>query len=71
MQFNSFVFILIFLPITLITYFAFNKINDWLGKIVLIVASVVFYSYLDFKVFFILGVSMIIRLCKDYIREVT
>lgn len=39
MPFNSFVFILLFLPLTITFYFGFNKINPVLGKIVLLIAS--------------------------------
>ena len=62
MQFNSVIFILLFLPITIITYFSFNKIQPIIGKIVIIVSSIVFYSYSDLKLFSILGLSLIVNL---------
>lgn len=45
MQFNSYVFILLFLPIVLALYFGANRIQERLGKIVLIAASMCFYAY--------------------------
>ncbi len=44
MQFNSYVFILFFLPITVFTYYVANIIKPSLGKLVIIIASVVFYA---------------------------
>ena len=62
MQFNSFVFILLFLPITVLTYFGVNRVRLHWGKIVLIVAGVIFYSHVDWTLFVILGLSLIINL---------
>lgn len=45
MQFNSYVFILIFLPVFITVYFAFNKLNGKLGKLLLITGSAVFYLF--------------------------
>ena len=58
MQFNSFIFILVFMPLTLIFYFGANKINCLLGKICLIIAGVVFYIYADIKTVFVIGFSL-------------
>lgn len=61
MQFNSFIFILLFLPIVLVTYFLINKIRPLYGKTVLIVASVVFYTYSDWTIFAVLGLSLLVN----------
>ncbi len=61
MQFNSFVFILLLLPITVIAYFLSNKIHLTFGKWVIIAASIIFYTYSDWKIFKILGISMLIN----------
>ncbi len=61
MQFNSFVFILLLLPITVIAYFLSNKIRLTFGKLVIIAASIIFYTYSDWKIFKILGISMLIN----------
>lgn len=42
MQFNSFIFILLFLPLVIMAYFIGNKINKTVGKIVIILASAIF-----------------------------
>ena len=43
MQFNSFVYILLFLPLTVLIYFLANRFGSRFGKIVLITAGIVFY----------------------------
>ncbi|MCQ2533872.1 MAG: MBOAT family protein [Clostridia bacterium] len=61
MQFNSYLFILLFLPISVIAYFLCNKINKLAGKILIILASALFYMYDDWKVGIILGISLLIN----------
>lgn len=61
MQFNSFIFILLFLPIVVITYFLGNKVRPICGKIVLIVASVIFYAYSGWTIFTVLGISLFVN----------
>ena len=58
MQFNSFVFILLFLPFTVALYFIANSVNNKLGKFIILVASVIFYSYVDYKVLIVLSLSL-------------
>lgn len=45
MNFNSYVFILLFLPLIIIFYYIFNKKKTIYGKLFLILSSFVFYSY--------------------------
>ena len=66
MQFNSFVFILLFLPLTVVLYFITNSVNVKLGKLIILVASIIFYGYADYKVFIILSLS----LCINYLFTV-
>lgn len=48
MLFNSFVFLFAFLPLTLIAYFALNRLRLFLwAKLVLVVASLLFYAYFN------------------------
>lgn len=61
MQFNSYEFILYFLPITVLLYFVANKINPIIGKIVIVVASVIFYSTGRINMLGYLGISMLIN----------
>ncbi len=48
MLFNSQVFILLFLPLTLFGYYIFNK-NDDVRIVFLIIVSLVFYGYWDYR----------------------
>lgn len=69
MQFNSFVFILLFMPVTVTAYFLFNKISVGIGKIILIVASVIFYACFDLKLLLFLGISIGINFLLVWIIE--
>ena len=66
MQFNSFVFILLFLPLTVVLYFIANSVNNKLGKFIILFASIIFYGYTDYKVLFILSLS----LCINYLSTI-
>lgn len=61
MQFNSYIFILCFLPVTVIGYYLSNKVNIVVGKIFLVVASIFFYAYLGWKITLILLLSVLIN----------
>lgn len=61
MQFNSYIFIMAFLPIFTIAYFALCKIKPVLGKIVLIVAGAIFYIYGGWDISLILGISIVVN----------
>lgn len=61
MQFNTFIYILAFLPITVIGYFLINKFNYVAAKIFLVVASAFFYIYAGIRSFKWLIISMIIN----------
>lgn len=61
MQFNSYEFILYFLPITVLLYFLANKIKPVIGKLVIIVASIIFYSLGRTNMLIYLGISMLIN----------
>ncbi len=61
MQFNSYEFILYFLPITVLLYFLANKIKPVIGKLVIIVASIVFYSMGRANMLIYLGISILIN----------
>lgn len=61
MQFNSYIFICIFLPVVIIGYFLGNKINLLVGKIILIVASIWFYTYAGWSTFVIIAVSILLN----------
>lgn len=61
MQFNSFLFILLFLPLTVLLYYLSNKFSDTVGKVVLLVASIIFYAYSDWSTLFVIGISLAIN----------
>lgn len=63
MQFNSFLFILFFLPVTVIFYYIANKLNNLFGKLVLLAASVIFYGYSDWSMLLMIGLSLAINYC--------
>lgn len=68
MQFNSYIFILMYLPIIVIGYFVLNKIRIQLGKVWLITGSVVFYLHGGgVKSTVILGVSIAANLVLSQI----
>ncbi|PPK83547.1 D-alanyl-lipoteichoic acid acyltransferase DltB (MBOAT superfamily) [Lacrimispora xylanisolvens] len=61
MQFNSYVFILLFLPLQVISYFFSNRINDKLGKAVIVIGSIIFYAYSDISLIKVMLLSGIIN----------
>lgn len=61
MQFNSFLFIILFLPLTVLFYYIFNKFSHMIGKIVLLIASIVFYAYSDWGTLIVIGISLAIN----------
>lgn len=60
MQFNSYGFIFCFLPITVLFYFLANRIKPVLGKIVLVIASILFYSWGRTNMLLYLGISIFV-----------
>lgn len=61
MYFNSYIFILAFLPITLLGYYLFNRTKKyWLGTVWLLTASLVFVGYLNWHYILTTTVSVII-----------
>lgn len=61
MQFNSHIFILAFIPIIVVAYFGFNRINQLAGKVCLIIGSAIFYIYGGWNIAFILGISILVN----------
>lgn len=60
MLFNSYIFILFFLPLTLLLYFGLNHLGkNYLAKISLIVMSLWFYAYFNIKYFPIIILSIV------------
>lgn len=63
MQFTSFIFILLFLPITILIYFSANKINSHIGKFALLASCIVFYCYSNI----ISVIAIVISLTLNYV----
>lgn len=62
MQFNSYIFILVFLPIFIIGYFLLNKIHNSAGVIFIVISGAFYYFYGEEEYFaLILGFSIILN----------
>lgn len=61
MNFNSYIFILFFLPVTLAGYFLINRIKTSLGLVFLLGMSLWFYGYFNPKYLFIIIASVLIN----------
>ena len=61
MLFNSYRYILLFLPVTVVVYYFANRISIKAGKIVLIAAGLLFYSLGRTEMLLILGISMAVN----------
>ena len=62
MLFNSYIFILLFLPVTWVIYFGLNKLNfSRMANVSLVLASLVFYGFNNWKFALILVASIIVN----------
>ncbi len=61
MQFNSYIFTLCFMPLVTMLYFWANKRGKTAGKILLLAASVVFYTNFDFAAATVMAISLAIN----------
>ncbi len=61
MQFNSYLFVFVFMPLVLILYYLLNRISIKAGKILLICSSLVFYAWADRKTLIALGISVAVN----------
>ena len=79
MQFNSYLFILLFLPVFLILYFLLSRWSAKVGNLFLVVASGLFYLYAGEKMFLVLcidiGVNLLfiklIQKTRDHTKKVS
>lgn len=68
MLFNSFVFIFLFLPLTLIAYFGFNRFgHTTLAKTTLVIASLYFYAFFNLYYLPIIVVSILVNYGLSYV----
>ena len=62
MQFNSYLFILLFLPLTLLAYFGLNRMKKYnAAKLSLVVASLIFYGYNEITYVFVILSSILVN----------
>lgn len=61
MQFNSYIFILVYLPILIVGYFGLNRVSPVVGKLFLIVTSAIFYIYGGWDIAIILAISIVVN----------
>ena len=60
MLFNSYIFILFFLPLTLLLYYVLNKLQKYTAaKVILIAMSLWFYAYFEITYLWIIIASII------------
>ena len=68
MSFNSYIFIFLFLPLSLAGYFGLNRIKQYsLAKIFLIIMSLWFYGYFNPWYLIIMGASILLNYCLSYL----
>ena len=67
MTFNSYLFILAFLPVFVLLYFSLGKINSLVSKTLIIIGGLVFYAYAGWDVTAILAVSILGNLILSFI----
>ena len=61
MQFNSYGFALLFLPVSVIAYYLATRIRASAGKLVIIAASIAFYAFGRVNMLLYLGISLLIN----------
>ncbi|MCR4908792.1 MAG: MBOAT family protein [Lachnospiraceae bacterium] len=61
MQFNSYSFIFVFLPLSIVLYYLANRIKPAFGKAVLILAGAAFYSFGRLEMLPVLGISILVN----------
>lgn len=69
MLLNSYIFIFVFLPALVMIYFCCNKIHIAAGKIVLIIGSLIFYAYADWRMLFFLLASVSLNYLSAYLMR--
>ena len=67
MLFNSYIFIFVFLPITLIGYFALNHFHqNKIAKVWLVICSLFFYAYYNVAYLWVILASMVVNYVLCY-----
>ena len=66
MQFNTYAFILIFLPVVVSGYYIFNKKSIFWGKIFLIIMSIIFYCFAGIECILLICISILMNYGISY-----
>ena len=61
MQFNSYLFIIVFLPMSIFGYFYLNRISSSFGLIFLLAMSLWFYGYFNIYYLFLIIGSIVVN----------
>ena len=61
MQFNSYLFVFLFLPVFVAAYFIASKIRPVAGKLILILSSIIFFAYGRVNMLICLSVSVLVN----------
>lgn len=61
MQFNTYLFILCFLPLSIVFYFLLNKVSNKISIVFLIAVSFLFYAFSSWKFLIILTISIAVN----------
>ena len=69
MLFNSFIFILVFLPVVVAGYFLLNKVNHKAAEVYLLIASLIFYAYNSIAYLLIIVASILVNYCIAYLMR--
>ena len=71
MQFNSYIFILVFLPVFIIGYYLLGRLKDLPAKLFIILAGIVFYLYGGWDRAYVFLVSIAVNLSAALIMKKT
>lgn len=69
MTFNSYYFILIYLPVFIVLYLSIGKINSYISKTIIILGGIIFYAYAGWNIAAILGLSIMVNYLFSFILK--
>lgn len=69
MLFNSYIFVFLFLPITILCYYLFNKISIKLANFFLVIMSLWFYGYFNVKYLLFISFSIVVNFVLSFMMQ--
>ena len=69
MLFNSYIFILLFLPVSVTGYYVLSGIHDTAGKIWIISGGILFYLYAGSEAAAVFGISILFNLAASFLIQ--